>query len=110
QDEAILDSEMEHPPTGNVREEERIANADAAEFCVPQNKMQSFYLRKNPLFSERDVLAFAKIMKVHPGVVVGQLQRIAGRYDLLRRHLVTIRNHISGSAMVDGWGDIIPVG
>jgi HTH-type transcriptional regulator/antitoxin HigA len=110
QDEAILDAEMDRAPVGAVSNEETIANSDASEFCVPQSKMQSFYLRKNPFFAERDVLAFAKIMKVHPGLVVGQLQRIVGRYDLLRRHLVSIRNHISGSALVDGWGDVIPVG
>jgi len=110
QDEAILDVEMDRAPVGAVNEEESVANNEASEFCVPQQKMQSFYLRKNPFFAERDVLAFAKIMKVHPGLVVGQLQRIVGRYDLLRRHLVNVRNHISGSALVDGWGDVIPVG
>jgi HTH-type transcriptional regulator/antitoxin HigA len=105
---AIVDAELEQA-TKNVSEEETIANTDASEFCVPQSKIQSFYLRKKPLFAERDVLAFSKIMKVHPGLVVGQLQKITGRYDLLRRHLVAARGHIAGSALMDGWGDVIPV-
>jgi HTH-type transcriptional regulator/antitoxin HigA len=105
---AIIDAELEQVPQ-NVSEEERVANNAAAEFCIPQHKIRSFYLRKKPLFAERDVLAFAKIMRVHPGLVVGQLQKLAGRYDLLRRHLVNVRNHIAGSALTDGWGDVVPV-
>jgi len=109
QDAAIIDTDLEQA-SSNANEEEQIANSDAAEFCVPQDKINSFYLRKKPLFLERDVLAFAQIVKVHPGIVVGQLQKLSKRYDLLRRHLVTIRKHVTGSALVDGWGDVVPVG
>jgi HTH-type transcriptional regulator / antitoxin HigA len=66
-------------------------------------------LRKRPFFAEREVVAFAKRMGVHPGLVVGQLQRRMGRYDFLRKHLVKVRDHLSGAMMVDGWGDMIPV-
>ncbi len=109
QDAAIVDSDMEQPAQ-DINDEERVANIEAAEFCVPREKMKSFYLRKKPLFAERDVMAFAKVQKVHPGLVVGQLQKLIGRYDFLRRHLVTVRNHVAYAAMVDGWGDVIPVG
>lgn len=105
---AIVDASLEEL-TLDLSEEERIANSEAAEFCVPQEKIRSFYQRKKPLFAEREVLAFSKIMKVHAGLVVGQLQKMAGRYDLLRRHLVSVRKYIAGSALVDGWGDVIPV-
>jgi HTH-type transcriptional regulator/antitoxin HigA len=106
-DEAIIDAELE--VADNVTEEERIANSEAANFCVPHAKMESFFLRKKPFFAERDVLAFSKIMKVHPGLVVGQLQKRAGRYELLRRHLVAVRDYIAQSAMLDGWGDVFPI-
>jgi HTH-type transcriptional regulator/antitoxin HigA len=106
---AIIDADLNNRPA-DVSEEERIADSEAAEFCIPQDKMKSFYLRKNPIFPERDVIAFAKIARVHPGLVVGQLQRLIGRYDFLRRHLVGVRNHVSRTAPVDGWGDIFPVG
>jgi HTH-type transcriptional regulator / antitoxin HigA len=72
--------------------------------------MTSFYLRKNPLFSERDVLAFAKRMGVHPGLVVGQLQWRTDRFELLRRHLAKVREHLCTTMMFDGWGDVMPVG
>lgn len=87
----------------SVPEEERQANAAAAEFCVPQDKMQSFILRKNPFFYEKDVLAFAKINGVHPGLPVGQIQRKTGRFDYLRKHQVKVREHVLPGAIVDGW-------
>jgi HTH-type transcriptional regulator/antitoxin HigA len=105
---AIVDADLDQPAS-NVSEEERIANAEGSEFCVPQAQIRSFYLRKNPLFSERDVLAFAKRMDVHPGLVVGQLQRLIDRYDLLRRHLVKVRPILADAMMMDGWGDVMPV-
>jgi HTH-type transcriptional regulator / antitoxin HigA len=106
---AIFDQDMEMN-VSSVNEEEKIANAEAADFCVPNEQMKSFFLRKNPFFSETDVLAFSKRMKVHPGIAVGQLQRMANRYDLLRRYLVKVRSHLGGSMMMDGWGDVVPVG
>lgn len=106
---AIIDVDLEAPFSPFQNEEERVANTEAADFCVPSQHIQSFYLRKNPFFSESDVLAFSKRMKVHPGLTVGQLQRIANRYDLLRRHLVKVRSHLAGSMMMDGWGDVVPL-
>lgn len=108
---AIVDCDLGDPTMeANVSEEERVANSEAADFCVPSKKMQSFYLRKNPYFSERDVLAFSKRMGVHPGLVVGQLQRKMNRYDFLRRHLVKVRDSLGASMMMDGWGDLVPTG
>jgi HTH-type transcriptional regulator/antitoxin HigA len=107
--EIVVDENMELN-TSALNDDEKIANEEAAEFCVPREHLKSFYLRKNPFFSESDVLAFSKRMKVHPGLTVGQLQRMVNRYDLLRKHLVKIRAHLSGSMMMDGWGDVVPVG
>ncbi|MEC5292780.1 HigA family addiction module antitoxin [Aurantimonas sp. C2-6-R+9] len=84
--------------------EERRANLAAAEICVPQDQLESFYVRKFPYISERDTIGFAKRVQRHPGIVVGQLQRKMERYDWLIRHKVKIRQHILGSAVVDGWG------
>jgi HTH-type transcriptional regulator/antitoxin HigA len=104
---AILDAEMEREHA-SVSEEEKLADSEAANFCVPVDKMDSFYQRKHPFFADIEVLAFAKRVKVHPGLVVGQLQRRMGRYDLLRKHLVAVRSHLSGAMMMDGWGDSVP--
>lgn len=109
QSRAIIDCELgEIEPAASANKEERIANEEAADFCVPNKKMQSFYLRKKPYFAEREVLAFAKRMAVHPGLVVGQLQRRMDRYDFLRKHLVRVRDMLAASMMMDGWGDFVP--
>jgi HTH-type transcriptional regulator/antitoxin HigA len=118
----VLRHEIEHVLRGHGREqeiidinldkvsgsseEEKQANDAAAEFCVPQNKMESFMVRKSPFFSERDILAFAKTMGVHPGLVVGQFQRKTERWDFLKRHQVKIRHLVTRVAITDGWGDI----
>lgn len=92
-----------------IAEEEKLANAAAAEFCVPQMQMESFFDRKNPFFSEKSVLAFSSRMQVHPAIVVGQIQHRTENYGFLRRHQVSIREHIMPYAPTDGWGEIIPI-
>jgi HTH-type transcriptional regulator/antitoxin HigA len=102
-----LDVELENQQSpGAVSAEERLANNAAAEFCVPSNSIDQFIARKAPIFAERDLLAFARTVKVHPGLVVGQLQRRTNRYDLFPRHLVKIRSIIAPNSIVDGWGDV----
>lgn len=90
----------------SMPDEERIANAEAAEFCVPRQKMDSFYARKHPYFSERDVIGFASLMNVHPAIVVGQLQRRMKRYDYLRKYQVPVRRHVITETVTDGWGHV----
>jgi HTH-type transcriptional regulator/antitoxin HigA len=112
-DAAILDAELEGDRAGtgpNVPEEERQANEAAAEFCVPRRELESFIARKQPFFAERDILGFARKLQIHPGLVAGQLQRHTGRYDRFRSYLVSIRSCVAPSAIVDGWGDVAPVG
>lgn len=106
--EPILDIEVGADNSSAL--EERLANAAAAEFCSPQAKIDSFIARKAPLFPERDFLGLAKILGVHPCLVAGQIQFKTGRYELFRGHLVKIRDHVLPGAIVDGWGDIAPVG
>lgn len=89
-------------------QQEREANRAAAEWCIPQHEMVSFVTRRQ-FFSERDVLAFASAMKVHPGIVVGQIQKKTERWDLLRKHLVRVREYLMPTATVDGWGHVASV-
>jgi len=110
---AILDAELEGERAGigtSVSEEERVANAAAADFCVPAKMMKDFIARKAPFFAQQDMLGFAALLKVHPGLVAGQLRHQTTRYDLFVNHLVKIRSVVAPNAVVDGWGDIAPVG
>jgi HTH-type transcriptional regulator / antitoxin HigA len=108
-----IDSELDRERAGtgdNVSEEERMANVAASDFCVPAKQLQQFVARKAPMFAERDIIGFANTLNVHPGVVAGQLQHYLARYDRFRSHLVKIRHAVAPSAVVDGWGDVAPVG
>lgn len=109
---AMLDAELEGERAGtgpNISEEERMANAAARDFCVPAAQLEAFVARKAPFFSERDVIGFSRVLKVHPGILVGQLQRRTNRYTLLRDHLAKVRAFIAPNAIKDGWGDVAPV-
>jgi HTH-type transcriptional regulator/antitoxin HigA len=107
----MLDADIESSASnGSIADEELAANSAASEFCVPQKKLDEFIARKDPFFSKRDILAFARIVKVHPGLVAGQIQRRTGRYELFREHQVKVRTIVSPGASVDGWGDVYPVG
>lgn len=110
---AMLDAELEGDRAGTgpqVADEERVANEAAQEFCVPAEMLNAFIARKDPFYSERDLIGFSRILKTHPGVLAGQLQRKTGRYDRFRDHLAKVRTLILPNAIKDGWGDVAPVG
>ncbi len=76
--EEIIDTDLEGERAGTgaaLSKEEREANAAAADFCVPMDKMESFMVRKRPFYYEKDVIAFARVVNRHPGIVVGQMQK-----------------------------------
>jgi HTH-type transcriptional regulator/antitoxin HigA len=105
------DLEKERAGTGpEVAEQERLANEAAAEFCVPQKLLMQFVARKAPIFTDRDVRAFANMTKVHPGVLAGQLQHATARYERFRDYLTKVRDIVLPNVMHDGWGDIAAVG
>jgi HTH-type transcriptional regulator/antitoxin HigA len=109
-EEAIVDQDVDHALAAkDIPAEERIANAAGADFCVPATAMNDFLLRHDPIFREENVLNFATRMQVHPGLVVGQLQRKTGRYDLHRQHLINVRHIIAPVAMTDGFGQVLPL-
>lgn len=93
----------------NASQEERVANAAAASFCVPDDKFESFMARKHPFYYEKDVIAFARLMNRHPGLVAGRIRKRLDRWDYLTRHLVKVRQSVLPGAIADGWGQVIPV-
>ena len=105
----VLDIELDGSTDSTLEVQEREANKAAQEFCVPEKMMNAFIARKAPYFSERDLLGFAKTLKVHPGLVAGQLQRRTGQYNKFRSHLAKVREFVAPAAEVDGWGDIHPI-
>lgn len=100
---AVIDTDV-GDDKGDLPEREVRANEAGAEFCVPMDQLENFIARVQPYFSEQKVLLFAQRINVHPGLVVGQLQRKLDRHDFLRKHQVKVRSFVLPSADADGWG------
>lgn len=99
----IIDQEVDIE-NSDTQEEEKIANEASADFNVNQAELTGFIARVKPYFSEDRVCLFAQRIGVHPGIVVGQLQRRLKRFDFLRKHQVKVREIVIKSNPTDGWG------
>jgi HTH-type transcriptional regulator/antitoxin HigA len=103
----MVDDDM-NPGDPNLPEAERLANIAALDFCVPTQRMDSWFHRTEPYFSEMALLAFAKTIAVHPGIVAGQLCTRLGNHKLFSKYRVRIRHVLLATAPVDGWGSRRP--
>lgn len=110
-DKIMLDSDLagDSADARDVADEERIANTAAADFCVPKKMMDAFVARKAPFFHDRDILAFAKMISVHPGLIAGQIRHRTNNYSRFQNYLVKVRSSVLPNAVVDGWGSVYPV-
>ncbi|WP_417374586.1 helix-turn-helix transcriptional regulator [Gimesia maris] len=87
---------------------ERRADSEAAAAWIDQEELMSFIDRIGPLYSLSRINQFANKMKVHPGIIVGQLQyRGEIGYQACRETLVKVRNMITSEALTDGWGHFL---
>lgn len=81
------------------------ANAESASLLINQDELRSFILRVGPLYSKDRINQFANRIKVHPGVIVGQLQHLKEiGFFANKEMLVKIRHVIVPVAITDGWG------
>lgn len=96
------------PDNQKISRQERRANEAAAEKCVAVHELLNFVAGRR-FFSERDVNLMAKKLHIHPGILVGQIQKQTGRWDLLRKYLVRVREYLMPTATVDGWGHVASV-
>jgi HTH-type transcriptional regulator/antitoxin HigA len=88
---------------------ERAANRFAEEALVPQQELEGWMVRVRPLYSRVKIRGFAARMKVHPALVVGQLQhRREIPWSHSRDMLEKIRHIVIPSALTDGWGSRPP--
>lgn len=99
----IIDDFDDAAPSDNDDECERAADEAAANHCVPVVAMSDFIARHNPMFSEKGLIGFSKIMKRHPGIVAGQIQKKTGRWDLFKKYQVRVRQLVIQSAVTDGY-------
>lgn len=92
-------------------EQEKRANFEAADSLIAASELDSFIRRVGPLYPKARIIQFANRMRIHPGIIVGQLQyRKELGYMALRESLVKIRHEITATALTDGWGNSIAPG
>jgi len=92
----------------NRAEQERRADDYAAATLVPRAEMESFVRRVSPLYTKKRINQFANRIKMHPGIIVGQLQfRGEVGYGSYREMLVKVRSDVVQVALTDGWGKTI---
>jgi HTH-type transcriptional regulator / antitoxin HigA len=108
-EEAIIDIDLlSHEEAATTKPEfEKRADRDAAEFCIPSNVLENFIIRTHPYYVEWKIQGFAEVNKVHPGIVVGQLQHHKKiLYTHHRKFLAKVRQIICEPAITDGFGYI----
>lgn len=90
-------------------ENEKKASEFATEFLVRSKDLKDFIARTAPLYSMSKIDRFAQRIKIHPGLVVGQLQyRGEISYAQYRKLLEKMRHLVAQSALTDGWGHSLP--
>lgn len=88
---------------------EKAANKAAANFCVPQDSLDDFILRHDPMYSTIKFIGFSRLMKRHPGIIAGQLQHKINRPELFKKYQVRVRNIITEAALTDGYGKQVTI-
>lgn len=99
----VLTDDFEEP-TGDEEQCEIVANEAAADFCVPQVLLKDFIARNHPLYYEKNFIGFCRIIRRHPGLVAGQLQRMINDPKLFKKHQARVRSLLIEAAVTDGYG------
>lgn len=88
--------------------QERRADEAAAACLIPNEELDSFIRRVGPLYAKPNIIQFAHRIKIHPAVIVGQLQhRGELGFQANREMLSKVRDHVVSTALTDGWGNQI---
>lgn len=89
----------------DLPDSERQVNRIAAGWLVPQDELNDFIARTRPLYSKVKIDGFARRLRVHPAVIVGQLHhRKEFDFKFHRGFLVRIREVITPNVLTDGFG------
>jgi HTH-type transcriptional regulator/antitoxin HigA len=91
--------------TSDKEESELAADRFATEALISEAQLDGFVARTAPLYSKERIRGFAASIGVHPGVVVGQLQK---RGEIPNSHsrdmLAKVKRIVTQSTLTDGWG------
>lgn len=95
-------------PSAEKSTVERRADTEATALLIPKQQLDSFVHRVAPMYSKERIIQFANKVKIHPGIIVGQLQhRGEIGFHANREMLVKIRDIVVPSSVTDGWGETV---
>jgi HTH-type transcriptional regulator/antitoxin HigA len=90
---------------------ELAADDGASAMLIDPDAIESFIRRVGPQYSKQRIVQFAHRIKVHPGIIVGQLQhRGEIGFHTFREMLVKVRETVVATSLVDGWGYALGTG
>ncbi len=102
-DSCLVGEDAEFP--GMKPDFERRADEESAQSLIPTETLKSFIHRVAPMYSKERIVQFAHRIRVHPGIIVGQLQHLGEmKYRSNREMLIKVRQRVTAVAVVDGWG------
>lgn len=83
---------------------ERRADQEAAAAWISPDEFDDFVRRVGPIYSKARINQFANRIRIHPGIIVGQLHHREKKFTTHREMLVKVRDTLSKEALTDGWG------
>jgi HTH-type transcriptional regulator/antitoxin HigA len=110
-DDLSVDSNLAGPdrePEATKPAIEQRADNDASASLIDPDTFNDFIVRVGSMYSRDRIVQFAHRIKLHPGIIVGQLQhRGEVPYSAHRALLVKIRDTVTQSSITDGWGRVM---
>jgi HTH-type transcriptional regulator/antitoxin HigA len=95
-------------PIQTQEAQELRASAEASAALIPSDELDSFIRRVGPLYSKTRIIQFAHRMKIHPSIIVGQLQhRKEIKFTHHHQLLPKMRSIVTEAALTDGYGKIV---
>jgi HTH-type transcriptional regulator/antitoxin HigA len=105
-----LQESMRLSNMNTIEDSERRANEESQAALLPPSELDSFIRRVGPLYSKTRINQFAQRMKIHPGIIVGQLQHKEELGQSANREMLPkIRGAVIETSLTDGWGKIAPL-
>jgi HTH-type transcriptional regulator/antitoxin HigA len=108
QDSPMLDRDLFLSDPKTKPDEEVRANKNAANRLVPTRELEAFVTQAGNSYSEVSISRFADRMRIHRGIVVGQLQHREcipwSSYNFLKSK---VRPFLAQHALTDGFGRVV---
>lgn len=86
---------------------EKRADHEAASSWINEGEIEDFIRRVGPIYSTARINQFANRIRVHPGIIVGQIHHKKRNFSTHREMLIKVREKVTSESLADGWGHSI---